>query len=215
MAFALIGARGVGMAFYNQRRDPSNFVISWTTDPKGDFGIFSKGYTLAAERLAKMLLEASRFSDYEAYPVIFLYRHALELSLKHIIYSSVELAAYRYVDDIDDKLHNSRNLRNLAKAACVSLTLLFPEDELLQTMLPVIETTCSELSDLDADSSGYRYPIDTKGEHSTKKNQWVNLESFATHMSAVFDELDTIHFALSGETYIAQDALYETIRSSL
>jgi len=203
------------MAFYNQRSDPSNFVISWTKDPKSDFGIFSKGYTLAAERLAKMLLEASRFSDYEAYPVIFLYRHALELSLKHVIYSSVELAAYRYVDDIDDKLHNSHNLRNLAKAARASLTLLFPEDELLQTMHSVIETTCSELSDLDSDSSGYRYPIDTKGEHSTKKNQWVNLESFATHMSAVLDELDTIHFALSGETYIAQDALYETIRSSL
>jgi hypothetical protein len=33
-------------------------------------------------------------------------------------------------------------------------------------------------------------------------------------MSAVLDELGTIHFALSGETYIAQDALYETIRSS-
>jgi hypothetical protein len=93
-----------------------------------------------------------------------------------------------------------------------------PEHKALMLIMqanPRFEDRWPPTSDLDSDSYGYRYPIDTKGEHSAKKNQRVNLESFATHMSAVLDELDTIHFALSGETYIAQDALYETIRSSL
>jgi hypothetical protein len=107
------------MPFYNQRRDPSNFVISWTKELKNDFAIFSKGYTLAAERLSTLLLKSPRFSDYEAYPVIFLYRHALELSLKHVIYSSVNLAAYKYIEAIDNKLHNIHDLRRLAKAARV------------------------------------------------------------------------------------------------
>ena len=76
------------MPFY-EISDTSSFVISFTHDPKGDFGAFAKGYTLAANRLAASLLEGPRFPDYEAYPVVFLYRHALELSLKHIIYGGV------------------------------------------------------------------------------------------------------------------------------
>jgi hypothetical protein len=98
------------MAFYDQFSDPTNFVISFTPNPQGAFGVFAKGYTLAANRLASLLLEAPRFSDYEAYPVVFLYRHALELSLKHIIYSSVKLAAFKYLDDVDRGLQNSHDL---------------------------------------------------------------------------------------------------------
>ena len=81
------------MAF-DETSDASSFVISFTSDPKGDFGAFAKGYMLAANRLVRLLLEAPRFSDYEAYPVMFLYRHALELSLKHIIYGGAELAVF-------------------------------------------------------------------------------------------------------------------------
>ncbi|MBI3304110.1 MAG: hypothetical protein HYZ72_18765 [Deltaproteobacteria bacterium] len=203
------------MAFYDQHSDASNFVISWTREPRNDFGIFSKGYTRAAERLATLLLEAPRFSDYEAYPVVFLYRHALELSLKHVIYRSVELAAYRYIDDIGDRLHNVHDLFRLAKTASASLTLLFPEDEFLRKVASIIDNTCAELSELDPDSYAYRYPIDKKGRPSTKKNQRVNLAAFATHMSSLLEDLDTVHFGLSGEIYIAQDALYETVRSNL
>ena len=203
------------MAFYNQRSDPSNFVISWTKEPKNDFGIFSKGYRLAAKRLATLLLEAPRFSDYEAYPVIFLYRHSLELSLKHIIYMSVKLAAYRYIEEIGDKLHNTHDLCSLAKATRESLALLFPEDEFLRKIIPVVEKTSVELSELDSDSYGYRYPIDRHGKPSTKRHQSVNLESFASHMSSVLDDLDTIHFGLGGEIDIAQEVLYETLRQNL
>src|SRR6266850_7405355 len=99
------------MAFYDQSSDPTNFVICFMPNPKGDFGVFAEGYTLAANRLAGVLLAAPRFSDYEAYPVVFLYRHALELSLKHIIDSSVELAAFKYLDDVDRGLQNSHDLR--------------------------------------------------------------------------------------------------------
>ena len=60
------------MAFYDEFDNLTNFVISFTPNPKGDFGVFAKGYTLAANRLSGLLLEAPRFSDYEAYPVVFL-----------------------------------------------------------------------------------------------------------------------------------------------
>jgi len=71
----------------------SNFVNRFTDNPKNDFGVFARGYFRAASKLAEQLLSKERFPDYEAYPVVFLYRHSLELYLKNIIYSSALLSA--------------------------------------------------------------------------------------------------------------------------
>lgn len=63
------------MPFYDQIRDHTNFSFSFTSSPKYDFGAFVQGYRYAANSLAKQLIEKGRFRDYEAYPVVFLYRH--------------------------------------------------------------------------------------------------------------------------------------------
>jgi hypothetical protein len=203
------------MPFYNEVDDPSNFVISWTQEPKNDFAVFAKGYKQAAERLARLLLEATRFSDYEAYPVVFLYRHALELSLKHVIYSSIRLASYRRREGLQDKLFNSHDLRTLSHAVSRSLKHLFPYDEQLQEISASVEVICAEFSEIDPDSFGYRYPIDTKGEPSTNKHQLVNLTAFADRLSAILDDLDTIHFGLCMEVDIAGDLLARELEEAL
>lgn len=133
------------MAF-DEISDMSSFVISFTNDPKGDFSAFAKGYTLAANRLAASLLEAPRFPDYEAYPVVFLYRQALELSLKHIIYGGVDLAAFRRMDDINEQLKNSHNLVDLSRTACKVLSLLFPNDEMLGRPNATVAAICEDWS---------------------------------------------------------------------
>ncbi len=202
------------MAFYDQLTDTSNFVISFTPNPLGDFGVFAKGYTLGANRLASVLLAAPHFSDYEAYPVVFLYRHALELSLKHIIYTSTKLAAFKYLNDIEHGLHNSHNLEQLAKAAEGLLVNIFPDDRSLHQAVAKISETCHEFSEIDLRSDGYRYPIDRKGQHSTRKHQLVNLRTFADRMSSVLEDLAAIHFGLNIEVDTAQE-LYETIENFL
>jgi hypothetical protein len=197
------------MAF-DEIKDASNFVISFTQDPKGDFGVFAKGYTLAANRLAVLLLNAPRFSDYEVYPVVFLYRHALELSLKHIIYGCVKLAAFRRLDDINEQLKNNHDLIHLSQTTCKLLSLLFPNDESLHRLNSSIAEVCKDWSQIDPRSDAYRYPIDRKGQPSTKRHQVVNLRALATRMSTVLEDLDTVHFGLNVETDEAQE-LYEIL----
>jgi len=201
--------------FYNLKNDTSNFVVSWTGDPKNDFGVFAKGYISAAEQLAQRLLQAPRFSDYEAYPVIFLYRHALELSLKHVIYSCAQLGALREIESIKDELYNHHKLADLMETASASLNVLFPGDEMLATFIPRCRQTCLELSQIDPDSFSFRYPMDKKGNYATKIHLTVNLSSFALHMSSVLDDLDTVRFGLSGEIDIAEDTLSFVIRNGL
>jgi|CXWL01.1.fsa_nt_gi hypothetical protein len=195
---------------FDEISDASNIVISFTNDPKGDFWAFAKGYTIAANRLAASLLEAPRFSDYEAYPVVFLYRHALELSLKHVIYSGGELAVFRRMDDINEQLKNNHDLVDLSRTAGKVLALLFPNDEMCGGLNTSVAAICKDWSQIDPRSDAYRYPIDTKGRPSTKKHQVVNLKVLATRMSAVLEDIDTIHFGLDMETCKAQE-LYEIL----
>jgi hypothetical protein len=195
---------------FNEISDTSNFVISFTSDPKGDFGIFAKGYTLAANRLAASLLGAPRFPDYAAYPVVFLYRHALELSLKHIICGGIKLAAFRRMDEISEQLKNNHDLVELSRTAAKVLSLLFPEDEMIARLNTTVDAICRDWSQIDPRSDAYRYPIDTKGRPSTKKHQVVNLRALANRMASVLEELDTVHFGLSIETDKAQE-LYEVL----
>ncbi len=208
------------MAFYDKVSDSTNFVISFTPSPRGDFGVFAKGYTLAANRLVSFLLEAPRFSDYEAYPLVFLYRHALELALKHVIYSSVKLALFKYLDNVNQGLQNSHDLRRLSQIVESLLAHLFPEDEKLCQVVATVTETCHEFSEIDPRSDGYRYPIDSKGQRSTKRHQMVNLRAFADRMSSVLEDLNTIHFGLNIETDAAQEVyeaqgVYEAVKSLL
>lgn len=160
--------------------------------------------------MAASLLEASRFPDYEAYPVVFLYRHALELSLKHIIYGGVQLAAFRRMDAISEQLKNNHDLVGLSRTAGKVLSLLFSNDEMLGRLNATVASICKDWEQIDPRSDAYRYPIDTKGRPSTKKHQVVNLRALATRMAAVLEELDTVHFGLDIETYQAQE-LYEIL----
>jgi hypothetical protein len=205
---------GSAMAFYDGFTDPTNFVISFTRNPKEDFGVFSKGYTLAANRLAGFLFEAQRFSDYEAYPIVFLYRHAIELSLKHIIYTSAKLAAFKHLDDVDRGLQNSHDLKRLSGIVATLLATLFPKDAGLRQAIAMVTETCREFSEIDPRSDGYRYPINREGQVSTNRHQVVNLRAFADRMSAVLEDLDTVHFGLNIETDKAQE-VYEAIESLL
>lgn len=195
---------------FDEVNDASSFVISFTNDAKGDFGAFAKGYMRAANRLAASLLEAPRFPDYEAYPVVFLYRHALELSLKHVIYGAVQLAAFRRIDEINEQLKNNHDLVDLSRTAGKVLSLLFPNDEMLGRLNATVTAICKDWAQIDPRSDAYRYPIDTKGRPSTKKHQVVNLRSLAISMAAILEDLDTVHFGLNIETYKARE-LYEIL----
>jgi hypothetical protein len=78
------------MAFYNESNQ-SSFVISFTNAPRYDFGNFAVGYKFVANLIAEKLMESEfGFPDYQAYPVVFLYRHAFELHLKNILYKGAK-----------------------------------------------------------------------------------------------------------------------------
>lgn len=193
------------MAFYNKLNNKSNFVISFSKNPKNDFGIFAKGYFNAASKMANILLTKNHFSDYEAYPILFLYRHALELFLKNIIYKSSLILLFKGINDITPRLYNNHNLIILSEISSKILMKLFRNDKSIFDLSHKISNICFEFSEIDPNSYSYRYPIDKKGNYSTKHHQVVNLESICSELNELLDELDTLNFGLNIESDITQE----------
>ena len=187
------------MAFYNDRDDMNNFVISFSSNPQQDFGVFAKGYRNAAKTLAEDLLQ-SKFLENNAYPIVFLYRHAFELYLKHFFYWIVLVRFFSNEDTLWPDYMTNHQLTPLAKLFFDACNEFFPnQNELLQKAKEIYDTAL-EFDQIDRNSFGYRYPIDKKGNYSTSPHQIVNLRSFYEHMEQVMGELEIFAIGLNVES---------------
>ena len=201
------------MAFYNSISDGNNFVISFTQNPEQDFGVFAKGYTRAASVLAEQLLEKPRFSDYEAYPVVFLYRQAFELYLKGLYFKASLISFFKNSQNVDCQFIYKHWLKPLAETFRKICKVLFPSDRELLQLADKVYKYAVEFEQIDSDSFGYRYPIDTKGKPSTKYHQVVNLFAFHNSMKELLSELEIVDFGFDIEASQAQE-IYEIIQKA-
>lgn len=184
----------------NDKVDTYNIASSFSDNPKYDFGIYAKGYRKAAKLLSDKFLTQNGFADYEGYPIVFLYRHALELNLKNIIYWGIRLAEFKNQIPIDKELYNQHFLNKLAKKSTDILRILFKHDAELESVIKNMILVAEEYSELDINSFSYRYPIDITGSYPTKKNQLVNITSLTDCMEDLLDSIEAINFGLNIET---------------
>ena len=186
------------------------FSIGFSRNPRDDFGVFAKGYRMAAVALVAELSRKPRFSCYEAFPVIFLYRHALELALKNIIYKAAQLAAFQRLDAVDAQLHNKHNVATLAQRSRQVLITLFPHDLDLNRIADDMLRLAQDVTLIDSDSYTYRYPIDTKGNPAVTHEQCITLDEFSKRTDGMLEHLETIDFGIQIETHKARE-LYDII----
>jgi hypothetical protein len=184
------------MPFYYSKNQMSNFVSCFKNNMRLEFDTYAKGYRFAARTVTEKLLSKQSFPDYNAYPVVFLYRHSFELYLKHIIYSSSHIAAFRRMENIDSKLYKNHDLLYLSEVSIKILKITFPDDNDIAELFKDIKSIAREITDLDKGSFSYRYPIDNHGNPSTQKHQIVNLIAFADCMEEFLTKLDIVNFGI-------------------
>src|SRR6266404_2839264 len=78
------------MATGRQRFKPQahmhgSVVLNFTRHAKGDLHIYAHAHQQAASKLVDVFRANPYYSDAEACPIVFLYRHAIELYLKAIL----------------------------------------------------------------------------------------------------------------------------------
>ena len=122
--------------------------------------LYSAGYKMAGDLLID---NADRYTDYLVYPIVFAYRHSIELRLKQICIEGNKLFKPPVFaeDRIKDMLYREHNLDSLWNCSKTIIEKLFPDDS--KENLASIKKMIDLFSSMDNTSYKFRYPVDTKG----------------------------------------------------
>lgn len=151
------------------------FKGAWISNPHDKFVMYSEGYKKAAEVLYSFCKGNSFFNNTVVYPIVFLYRHFLELRLKELI-----VMGYSYLDMVKDfpNNHNLLNLWNLYRNEILVNVEDFDKDALNN-----VERLIKEFNQIDGNSFSFRYPVDTSKERKPSLSiDTIDLENFSKVM---------------------------------
>lgn len=140
------------------------------------------GYREAVETLAKTALASKTHDDQLVYPIVFLYRHLFELSLKAIVQTSGHRVAV--VPNFTDHRLSPRWKEAFIVISEMQLCGLEGEE--------YVGPLLKEFDENDKRSFNFRYHTDTKGQLQGLLNHEFDLLGFVEAADAVGNYLDLI-----------------------
>jgi len=165
-----------------------NACLNFSAD---EWDLYAQGFRRAAERICKAVIESRGDKiDSLVYPVLSLYRHYLELRIKHIVSLSHELLGRPGSPPLNHKLPGiwATAEENLAIVAA----------ELDSRDIARVRIALTAFQKLDPHATAFRYPIDKKGDQSLPNIMHINLGRVFEELSAVGDILDFVYFTVDG-----------------
>jgi hypothetical protein len=151
---------------------------------------YIKGYKEAADLLVESVATGEGTADFLIYPIVFLYRHYLELRLKSLLHDGNRLLNRYYKQK---SVHSFSKLWSEVRKILVELW-SNEEGDQLKAMDSLIE----QFQTVDPNSTSFRYAKDLKGENSLKIGSRVlNLRNLAEVVKAMSTILDGSATAIS------------------
>jgi len=152
-------------------------------DPKNGY---MEGYRRAAELLVLHVGERGNDKDVLVYPIIFLYRHHVELMLKSIILQLPYLLNEPLFEDekrLAMQSHKLDELWKLLKPKLEAVCKTVGWQKMDKADIDGIDSYIRQLTAYDPNSFSFRYAYSTKGDPSLpKKVCGINLSHFAEMM---------------------------------
>lgn len=162
--------------------------------------ILAEAYKSIADDIVDGLpgsLQPSHQGLYMASPVMFLYRHSLELHLKNIL---LDLREFENIETRDPSLQSHSLLRVWQSAkrllsAINEVRLSEADRDASRAEYHALEERIKEFNDIDKSSMGYRYPVDRRGGRILAKlpthSQLAHVKDIIGVMSSYFDGIET------------------------
>jgi len=171
---------------------------------------YALGYREAAKVLVRRLV-TDGYGDYDGYPILYLYRHSLELYMKALVYRGASLLG-------------------LLKGAGPNTTRLFERHELSPLISPSrailstmkwdlraagfesfreFEEFIQLLESIDPKSYAFRYPVDRAGNVSGVKFGTINILAFAEVCDPLLSYLEGAVDAIEEHWQFAAEASHE------
>jgi hypothetical protein len=205
--------------FVDKGHPHGTVVLNWHGTPEKEFTYFAEGFHLVAKGAVATLrqnplfgLDGFPLDDFRAYPIVFLYRHALELYMKAVILIGSPMLAVK--DKAKAKVNRQRLLSTHSlEVLRRELERIFEEYEWEWDLgvahfqsLADFRKTISEFEAVDAGSYAFRYPINTMGRASLASHFRFNVFEFC-------EILDSLFLALEGAAIGAYEELQATFEA--
>jgi len=195
-------------------------LLNWQNTPEAEFTLYAEAYhTVAKEAVAVLQnyqdagTHKAPIDDFRAYPVVFLYRHSLELHMKAVILIAAPMLKMKNVAEIDrEKLLNTHSLDSLRqKLEQVFAAYEWEWDFGTQHFrtLEDFRNIISELHEVDKGSYVFRYPLDTKGNASLSSDFEFNLFKFCEILDCLLPVLEGAAFAAYEELQLEYELMAE------
>lgn len=175
-------------AFKEVPFSPTDACLEWIISNEYGWAI-TASFKEAANKIVDDLAtgKISEHADIFFFPVAYLYRHSIELSLKELIWQGMQLGILEY-EKVKDLLgsHNLHNLWNKVNDILKTVCRDGNKDDL--AALAAVERTILQLHKIDESGQGFRYLKDKKGKSLFQKlPQRVDLENLKKVMEGLFN----------------------------
>ena len=132
-----------------------NACVNWYRDPTE---VYVCRYKEAGDRLVNSVADRSGTADTLFFPIVFLYRHYIELRLKSLLHDGHRLLDREYVQESE---HRLSRLWPEVRAILVELWPAGSEED-----LAAIDSLITQFEKIDPRSTTFRYPKDLDGRNS-------------------------------------------------
>jgi hypothetical protein len=198
-----------GPVFRDTGRRRGTVILNWRGTPLKEFLYIAEAFHDEAREAVKRLKRIRRFGldglpidDFKAYPVIFFYRHALELSMKAVMLAADDMLSLRGKPRVGrDKLFASHDLKWLSgevERVYEVFGWRWNADEVHFKSKSDFRGIIADLHKFDSGSYTFRYPVNTKGKASLRESFQFNLFHFA-------DVMDIVMSMMAGAAMLAVD----------
>ncbi|MGA7579331.1 MAG: hypothetical protein ACLQUW_08505 [Desulfobaccales bacterium] len=155
------------------------------------------GYKDAADILVEYVNKTNNKPDLIVFPIVFLYRHYLELQLKMVIKDGYQLL---FMNKDYAKCHKLDELWNDCK---IIIEKIWPggDKEPVEAMDDYINQFCQ----VDPTSTEFRYPVRRNGADTLENLDYINLSHLSKIMKSIENFIGGIHEAISIELETIRD----------
>ena len=165
------------------------YYVACLNDQRDNLGLYIVGYKEAGDILVKHVVENRRHHDSLVFPIVFMYRHYLELRLKQLIRDGNLFLGNQ---PIFCKHHRICKLWKECR-----MILKKVEPKITDQDLEAVEEGITEFSTTDPSSTAFRYPNDTDDKPSLPGLRHINLRNLAEIMEKLAAFLDAASMAIS------------------
>ena len=152
--------------------------------------IYQEGYRRAALHLVEYLCDKGNGQDFLVYPIIYLYRHHIEITLKSIVRTAYSLLDQEVTDKGSDLLisHDLSKLWTLASSLLNAAYKIADNSAVPLDDLEGIESYIRQLHEHDPDGQRFRYATTRKGTPSLRLGLTsINIRDLSNALESVRD----------------------------